>query len=90
MISGSHEYLNQKITGDDVDFAKIFNKSLAGAASFPIGRATGVAAANAFRGKVPSALARGLGEGAGFTMPYAWEQGEFLPSPEDFAVQVVS
>jgi len=86
LISGSHEYLNQKITGDDVEYSKIFSKALVGAASFPIGRATGVAAANAFRGKVPSALARGVGEGAGFTMPYAWEQGELLPSPEDFAV----
>lgn len=86
LISGTHEYLNQQITGDDVEFSKVFNKALMGAAAFPIGRTTGIAAASTFRGKVPSAAARGLGEGFGFTLPYAWEQGELLPSPEDFAV----
>ena len=86
LISGMHEYYNQKLTGDDVEFTKVFNKALVGAAAFPVGRATGVAAASVFRGKVPAAGARGLGEGFGFTLPYAWENGEVLPSPEDFAV----
>ena len=86
LVSGTHEYLNQKVTGDDVEFSKVFNKALVGAASFPVGRATGIAASSTVKGKVPSAIAKGLGEGLGFTAPYAWEQGELLPSPEDFAV----
>jgi hypothetical protein len=86
LISGTHEYLNQEISGDDIEFTKIMSKSLTGLASLPMGRALGVAAPVTVRGKVPKITARAIGEATGFTLPYAWEQGKALPSPQDIAV----
>lgn len=86
LISGTHDYLNQSINEDDVNFAQVMSKSLVGLASFPVGKTFGVAATSAFKGKVPSAIARVTGEATGFMSPYAWEKGELLPSPEDIAI----
>ena len=86
LISGTHEYLNQKIAGDDVEWAKVMNKSLVGLATFPAGKLGGIATTSAVKGRVPTAVARVAGEAVGFTSPYSWEQGKLLPSPEDIAV----
>ena len=86
LVSGTHEYLNQKITKDDVDWAKVMNKSLVGLATFPAGKLGGIATTSAVKGKVPTAIARVGGEATGFMAPYSWEQGKLLPSPEDIAV----